>query len=190
MQVKMMSITSFNTSPAAAMPSNIHAFSQCHEGLLSQIRDLKRLPLIENDKEKSEIAGRIYKHLNRSLEEHHQEEEHALFSLVRNCAITNQDQMLLAETYIQRLTHEHQLIELMWKQISPALKEISKGKDPQFDSILAERLCDLYEAHAQFEEQTFLPLAETVLGPHGLATLGYAIHNHHNKNDANIAHYV
>ena len=61
------------------------------------------------------------------------------------------------------------------------LKNVANGRDSNLDSAAVCRLVDTYTAHARFEEQTFLPLSQTILGRNNnhMAALGMSLHMRH-----------
>jgi hemerythrin-like domain-containing protein len=61
------------------------------------------------------------------------------------------------------------------------LRKVAKGQDTALDVLALQAMVQRYQAHAQLEEQTFLPLAQTVLGRNGnhMAALGLSLHMRH-----------
>lgn len=58
---------------------------------------------------------------------------------------------------------------------------MAKGQDTTLDVLALESLVQRYRAHAQLEEQAFLPLAQEILGRQDqhMAALGLMLHMRH-----------
>jgi hypothetical protein len=61
------------------------------------------------------------------------------------------------------------------------VKAAAKAKPGELDLVAVEELVQAFLAHANFEEQQFLPLAETILSRNGnhMAALGLSLHMRH-----------
>ena len=79
------------------------------------------------------------------------------------------------------VTAEHRRAEALWSRIKPALKQIAKGHEADLDQASVAQLVDNYQAHATYEEGTFLPLSQTILGRNAshMAALGLSLHMRH-----------
>lgn len=167
----------------------LNEFSGCHEGIINNFNKLQGLlNLIRETPEDPEIkviARNLIKFFKEVVLEHHAEEEQELFSAVMEFA-EESDATDLAREYIQRLVAEHRELEAMWKQLVPDIKRLSKGKLADIDYQLAEKLATQYLAHAEFEEQYFLPLAAKVLSKQDLSALGLSLHMRHQDTSSNF----
>ena len=81
----------------------------------------------------------------------------------------------------RRLTDEHRELEKIWKSLESGLKKVVKGQFGDVDLVQISRLVSQYRAHALFEEQEYLPLAQQILGRDGnqMAALGMSLHIRH-----------
>jgi hypothetical protein len=72
-------------------------------------------------------------------------------------------------------------MEALWKRVEPAVNANAKGKLADVDAAVVAELVHAYGIHARFEEEEFLPLADTILGRNGnhMAALGLSMHLRH-----------
>jgi len=82
---------------------------------------------------------------------------------------------------VDQLTREHRDVEAQWKQLEPLIKKLAKGQPADVNPQAVSSLVAQYQAHAQFEEQEFLPLSEKILSRNGdhMAALGLSLHMRH-----------
>lgn len=157
------------------------AFSQCHAGILSQLEAFSELPALQATAAQARSVAQTTLTLFKSaVYEHHADEECELFpSVVRSAA--KGEEADRARAMVQRLTAEHRAIESLWKKLEPAVKATAKGKPTHLNRAAVEELVGAYLAHARFEEQAFLPLAQAVLSRNHnhLAALDMALHLRH-----------
>lgn len=156
-------------------------FSQCHSGILKKLDLLSELPaLLEPAARARLIAEQAYEFFRTVIFEHHLDEERELFPAVLESAQAG-DELQRVKTMIRRLTDEHRDLENLWKTLEAGLKKIAKAQAVDLDPTLISRLVVQYRAHAQFEEQAFLPLSETILSrnPNHMAALGLSLHMRH-----------
>ena len=174
-----------NTSPANPKPADtdepLQGFSQCHAGILTQLEALAELPaLLEvaaRARSVSEQTQVIFRH---AVFEHHAEEESELFPAVLRSAHPG-DEHDRVQALVERLTVEHRTMEALWKRIEPSVSAGARGKAADIDSAVVAELVRAYSAHARFEEDSFLPLAQEILGRNGnhMAALGLSLHMRH-----------
>lgn len=166
-------------------------FSGCHEGIIKNFEQLGVLPdLIEQADKASEIrtlSAKLFRFYHDVVLEHHAEEEEELFAAVLD-SLEEDDNSELAKKYIDRLVKEHRELEQLWKSIEPDIKRLSKGKSASLDIKTVEELSKKYLAHADFEEEYFLPLSEKILRKNGLSALGLSLHMRHD--DVDIPGYI
>ena len=165
---------------SADLAAPLNNFSQCHAGILSQLDRLSELPALMAAAERARVAAagtlEIFKH---AVTDHHVEEEADLFPAVLRSATP--DERDLVQAMVNKLTSEHRTVEALWKRVEPAISAASKGKPAEADAALVAELVRAYRAHARFEEEQFLPLAEKILGRNGnhMAALGMSLHMRH-----------
>jgi hemerythrin-like domain-containing protein len=112
--------------------------------------------------------------------EHHAEEEAELFPAVLASAAKGKEHAHV-QAMVDVLTTEHRRIEAAWARLEPHLKALAKGRDDGVDVQDIHALVAAYRSHAQYEEASFLPLAQDILGRDGnhLAALGLSLHLRH-----------
>jgi len=167
--------------PDTAPHQPVQDFSHCHAGILKQLDQLAQLPaLLAPAAQARQIAERALEFFREAIFEHHLDEERELFPAVLASAQkgAEADQVL---ALAKRLTDEHRGLELAWKRLESGLKQVAKGRDAPLDPADIERLVSQYRAHAAFEENSYLPLAQTILGrnPYHLEALSLSLHLRH-----------
>jgi hemerythrin-like domain-containing protein len=156
-------------------------FSECHVGITRQLQVLAGLPsLLEPAARARRIAGETMAFFRGAVHEHHAEEERELFPAVLASAKRGAEREQV-QREVDRLMAEHRQIESLWSQIEPGLQAVAKGRDSDLDPLAVQRLVDTYAGHAHYEEQVFLPLAQTILGrdSNHMAALGLSLHMRH-----------
>ena len=156
-------------------------FSQCHLGIVSQLHALAQLPvLLAAAVQAREVAASTLALFTHAVHEHHADEESVLFPAVLRSAAEGAEG-LRVQALVQRLTAEHRDIEARWKKLEPAVRAAAKVEPAELDLHEVDALVRAYLAHARFEEERFLPLAERILGrnENHMAALGLALHLRH-----------
>jgi hemerythrin-like domain-containing protein len=156
-------------------------FSQCHLGIVSQLHALAQLPvLLAAAVQAREVAARTLALFKLAVHEHHLDEENELFPAVLRSAAEGAE-TLRVKAMVQRLNAEHRDIEARWKKLEPAVRAATKAEPVDLDHKEVHALVRVYLAHARYEEERFLPLAERILGRDGnhMAALGLALHLRH-----------
>ncbi len=174
------------TTPASVPDSNakgdaLSEFSQCHSGILAQLTEFRGLPDLLGPAEKARrVASSTLAFFHDAVLEHHSEEEKELFPAVLASAAKGAEREQV-QVIVDRLVAEHRQIEAMWTRLEPALKAVAKGKDSDLDPTAVIRLVDTYTGHARYEEETFLPMAKTILSrdSNHMAALGMSLHMRH-----------
>ncbi len=166
-------------------------FSQCHAGIFRKLDQLGELPaLLEPAQRAREVAENSLEFFREAIFEHHLDEERELFPAVLESA---QDDTERAKVQLmnKRLTDEHRELEKLWKSLESGLKKVVKGQFGEVNVSDLARLVSQYRAHAQFEEQQYLPLAQQILGRNGnhMAALGLSLHMRH-QNPTAFQFYV
>ena len=159
----------------------LDTFSKCHVGIVQQLSELDKLPaLLEAAAKARRIAGDLVHFYKDVVREHHQEEERELFPAVLASATPGSERDVI-HAIIVRLTREHREVEAAFEHLLPALKAAAKGQDAQLDVQRVESLVAAYWAHAAYEEESFLPMSQQILGRNGdhMAALGVSLHMRH-----------
>jgi heme-degrading monooxygenase HmoA/hemerythrin-like domain-containing protein len=170
------------TSPTHdALDQPIQDFSDCHVGIVNMLNDLAVLSRQPNPMpQRREVAGRTLTFFRDVVTTHHNEEEAELFPAVLADAATG-DERTKIEALVNRLVGEHRHLEGLFAGLTPALSAIENGGEDSLDSAAVTTLVNEYLAHARFEEEVLLPLAQTILGRNSdhMAALGLSLHIRH-----------
>jgi hemerythrin-like domain-containing protein len=167
------------TNPDPDKP--IENFSQCHVGILRHLDAFAGLPaLLDPATQARQIAKDMLGFFRDVVYDHHAEEERELFPAVLASAQAG-DEKAYVQNIVDRLTAEHRQIERTWQSLEPELKHVAKGQDSSLGPIAVSSLVATYRAHAQYEEQVFLPLSQTILSRNSnhMAALGLSLHLRH-----------
>ncbi len=166
-------------------------FSQCHAGIFKKLDLLGELPaLLEPAQRAREVAEKSLEFFREAIFEHHLDEERELFPAVIESAQDDAERAKV-QAMNKRLTDEHRELERIWKGLESGLKKVVKGQFDEVNVADLARLVSQYRAHAQFEEQEYLPLAQQILARNGnhMAALGMSLHMRH-QNPAAFQFYV
>lgn len=159
----------------------ISHFSNCHLGIFAQLSRMGDLPaLLGPAAQARKIAEESLVFFNQALYSHHTEEEKDLFPAVRHSANAGAER-LQVDGLVEQLTHDHRVLEKLWESLEPGLRKVAKGQDTSLDVLALQSLVERYQAHARLEEQSFLPLAQAILGRNDnhMAALGLTLHMRH-----------
>jgi hypothetical protein len=171
-----------SSSPAdTAGHSPIDDFSQCHAGILGHLQTLGSLPaLLEPAARARQVAADAVGFFREAVFEHHSEEERELFPAVLASAAAGEEHERV-KSIVDALTAEHRKVEAAWSKLEPKLKAVAKGHDTDVDPADIRALVEVYQAHARYEEEVFLPLSQAILGRNSnhLAALGMSLHMRH-----------
>jgi Hemerythrin HHE cation binding domain len=140
--------------------------SHCHGRVVSQLQAFAELPAVAAQSRKA--AANMLALFQFAVYGHHADEENELFPAVLRSAAKGEEAERL-QSMVQRLTAEHREIESRWKKLEPLVKSGAEPSD--LDPKAMQDLVQRYMAHALFEEQQFLPIAQAILsrtGPAGL----------------------
>lgn len=79
---------------------------------------------------------------------------------------------------VAQLVREHRDMEARWSALKPAVEAVANGQCAELDAPLIEDMVQHFFAHAHFEEEHFLPLAQKILGRESevMAMLGRSLH--------------
>lgn len=173
--------TDSETQTAPWLEAPLTRFSKCHMGIVSQLQTIAGLPaLIVAAAQCRAGATSTLALFEHAVVEHHAEEERELFPVVLQSAGRGEEHDRV-QAIVRRLTAEHRAIEFLWKSVAPAIRAAAANKPADLDPATVDELVHCCMAHANFEEQQFLPLAETILSRNGnhMAALGLSIHLRH-----------
>jgi hemerythrin-like domain-containing protein len=165
----------------------IDDFSHCHVGIFRKLDMLGELSaLLEPARKAREIAEKSLEFFREAIFEHHLDEERELFPSVLASAAKGEEQDRV-KAMAKRLTDEHRELERLWKSLEAGLKKVAKGQSTDLDTAIIQQLVTQYRAHAQFEEQEFLPLSQVILGRNSnhMAALGMSLHMRHTRGPLN-----
>lgn len=166
-------------------------FSHCHAGIFRKLDLLGELPaLLEPAQRARDVAEKSLEFFREAIFEHHLDEERELFpAVLANCQDEVERGRVTAMN--KRLSDEHRELERIWKGLESGLKKVVKGQFADVDAVAIARLVSQYRAHAQFEEQEYLPLAQQILGRNDqqMAALGLSLHMRH-QNPTAFQFYV
>lgn len=164
----------------------IQSFSNCHAGIVTQLQALDQLPaLLAAAEQARSTAERALKFFSHVILQHHQDEERELFPAVLAIAVAGEERQRV-QAMVEQLTREHRSIEAAWSALEPGLKQAAKGQGgARLDAAGVKALVETYLGHAQFEENEFLPLSQTILARNSnhMAALGLSLHTRHELND-------
>lgn len=159
----------------------IEDFSECHAGIVSHLKELDKLPaLLEPAMQARKIAAEAVRFFRSAVFEHHTEEERELFPAVLANANPGEERDKV-KVIVDRLVREHRHLESVWSKLEPELQAVATGGHAEVDVAALELLVTNYQAHAKYEEDSFLPLSKAILAREGehLAALGQRIHMRH-----------
>jgi heme-degrading monooxygenase HmoA len=184
--VEHFSVADSKTSPAhATMDPPIQDFSDCHVGIFAMLDDLTALSGRQiPPPRRRDVAAHTLTFFHDVVMAHHKEEEAELFTAVLADAMAG-DERTKVEALVNRLASEHRRVETLYSELAPVLSAIENGDDAWLDAAAVKTLVDEYRAHARFEEDVLLPLAQSILSRNGdhMAALGLSLHIRHSLGD-------
>jgi hemerythrin-like domain-containing protein len=157
------------------------SFEKCHTEILDRLGQMTALPnLVAAADQSRSIASDLLTLFAKSILVHHADEEKELFPAVLADAIPGEEKAK-ASAMVRRLVDEHRAIEAAWRDLKSAVQAAAAGKPATLDAQAVAELVLAYNAHANYEETEFLPLAETILGRNAnhMAALGLSLHMRH-----------
>ena len=174
-----------STTPETESNAPIRSFSHSHDGIVARLRDMEKLPeLLEPMAQARKIAANSVQFIRQVVFEHHIEEERDLFPAVLASAAKG-DERSKVQQMVDQLVREHRDVESAFTKLEPRLNAIAKGQANEIDVAALDDVVRRYIAHARFEEDQFLPLAETILqrNANHMAALGVSLHARHTMKD-------
>ena len=159
----------------------IESFSECHAGIVSHLKELDTLPaLLAPAMQARKIAAEAVRFFRSAVFEHHNEEERELFPSVLSNASEGEERNKV-QAIVDRLVREHRHLEAVWLKLEPELTAVATGGHAEVDVAALEQLVTNYQAHAKYEEDSFLPISKAILGRESahMASLGQRLHMRH-----------
>lgn len=175
-------MTAQSAAPSPAQSETpIAGFSRSHAGIITQLEAFAELPELAAAAERArQVAEDTLALFEPIVLEHHADEEGDLFPAVQRSAAEGEERERVQEI-VQQLTKEHRSIEELWKLVKPQVKHVAHGKPAELDTVALDGLVRAYIAHARFEEEEFLPLAQQILArnTNHMDALKIALHVRH-----------
>jgi len=153
-------------------------FAGDHKVIVEQLGTLSWLPQLTRAASRARrVAEQTLAMFDEQVERHHREEETELFPAVLRSAHKGEEATQV-QAHVDRLKVEHAGIETQWHRLAPQLRKVAAGKEVEMDTEELEQLVEAYLAHARFEEEVFLPLANKILTRNGnhMSALGLSLH--------------
>lgn len=167
-----------DTSSPVHIDAPLAGFSECHHDFVAQLHSALYLPELVTAAAKARaMATDLLKMFHEGLAVHHAEEESELFPAVLDAAQPGPE-LDEVRAMVAQLVGEHRDMEARWARLQPAIEAVSRGEVPALDAPLIEDLVQHFFAHAHFEEEHFLPIAQNILGRQSevMASLGRTLH--------------
>lgn len=156
--------------PAGSDPDPLQLFVGCHDEIRGGIASLEALASAlaggGGMPEMRRVAGEVLGCFERTVPEHHREEERELWPMVRRSA--RGEDLQTFEAIAARLRKEHHELEAAWAELRRAVESIARGGDAGGAALDPERVAKLAEAyrnHALFEDEVVVPMAHYLLSP-------------------------
>jgi|KBSSwiStaDraftv2_1062776.scaffolds.fasta_scaffold1238592_1 hemerythrin-like domain-containing protein len=166
--------------------ASLAGFSECHHDFVAQLHSALYLPeLVEAAAKARVMANDLLKMFGHGVRTHHAEEENELFPAVLRAAESGPE-FDKVRAMVDQLVGEHRDMEARWAQLQPEVEAVARGEVRAMDAALIQDMVQHFFAHAHFEEEHFLPLAQKVLGrdSESMAALGHALHQRHRQREA------
>lgn len=161
-------------TPAPDFSAPLELLHACHGRIEAQCATLLKLPdYIQAhgvDLQVQQAATAILRYFSTAAQRHHEDEEHALFPLVRTHATAHENGRMAV--LLDNLIAQHRDMEAAWHGLQPLLEMLAKGKDSVGLVAAIGHFVSLYQAHIAHEESALLPYARSALKPEQLAALG------------------
>lgn len=167
-----------DSSSPVHIDAPLAGFSECHHEFVAQLHSALYLPELVTAAAKARaMANDLVKMFREGLVVHHAEEERELFPAVLRAAEPG-DELEEVRTMVEQLVREHRDMDARWAALQPALEAVARGETPAVDAALIEDMVQHFFAHAHFEEEHFLPVAQKILGRQSevMALLGRTLH--------------
>lgn len=145
----------------------------CHQRIQAQCETLERivahLKEHEVDAQTREACTQVLRYFNTAAKQHHADEEENLYPLLSR-------QSLKLADIVHRLKQQHSELERAWEDLQARLgKPASLSEDLEAFATTVEHFCHDYREHIALEEEELLFMAQHILGPDELRSLGNAM---------------
>lgn len=153
----------------------LHVIHDAHGALLQRCATLRQLADDLAQGRADGVAARaedVLVYFNEAAEIHHQDEEQDLFPLMRAALDV---ETAAASHLLDALQLEHQTLAAQWAALALPLQKLADGAVADLPLTLCDAFAQGYFKHVAQEEQQLLPLAEYLLKPAQLKTLGAAM---------------
>jgi len=151
----------------------LEVLEACHGRIAKQCDTLEKilahLPAHGADAQAQQAARAVLAYFDTAAVHHHDDEERNLFPLLEQAGAPG------ACDLVEALTLEHDELALLWRRLSPALRQLGTGAANALDEALARRFIALNRSHLEFENTHVLPLARQTLGAADVERLGRAM---------------
>lgn len=167
-----------DTTDPVHIDGALAGFSECHHDFVAQLHSALYLPeLVTAAARARAMADGLLRMFREDVFLHHAEEEHELFPAVLRAALPGPETEEV-RAMVAQLVHEHRYMDGRWSELKPALEAVARGQAATIDAALIEDIVQHFFAHAHFEEEHFLPLAQKILSreSEAMASLGRTLH--------------
>ena len=146
----------------------------CHDRIEAHCTTLEKLveylPLHGCDSAARQAAANILRYFDTASPNHHADEERDLFPLLR--ANSHSPEAIELAALLESLLAEHRLMEQAWQNVRAGLVAITTGSGMTLDKPAVSDFVALYRSHIETENSRLLPLANILLTPAQLTSLG------------------
>jgi len=167
----MISVLTGATAPSFDHP--LQMLRACHGKILQQCDTLQRLAAhLERkgcDQQAQQAAQGILRYFDTAGQFHHQDEEQDLFPALRAAAGADHSAL---EALLERLLAEHVFMLAAWEALHPVLSKLAEGNQTTLTAGLSENFIGRYTDHIAIENAELLPLAERLLDPQQMESIG------------------
>jgi hemerythrin-like domain-containing protein len=167
-----------DTTDPVHIDAPLAEFSECHHDFVAQLHSALYLPELVTAAAKARVmADDLVRMFREGVTVHHADEERKLFPAVLAAARPGAE-LDQVRAMVAQLVSEHRDMEARWSALRPAVEAVTRGETPVLNAALIEDMVQHFFAHAHFEEEHFLPLAQKILGRQGdaMAALGRTLH--------------
>lgn len=160
-----------NNAPDFSDP--IGLLRACHQRIQGHCDTLERIVTHlrdqEVDAETRDACGKVLRYFNTAAKDHHDDEEENLFPVLSR-------QSLKLADIVHELKQQHSQLDEAWLVLQGFLGQpASIAQDLDIFAKAVEAFCTSYREHINTEEEELLFMAQHILGPDDLRSLGNAM---------------
>jgi pyridoxamine 5'-phosphate oxidase len=152
----------------------IAILKHCHDRIRKQIRTMQKLldhlPSNGADDSARRGAKAILQYFDKAAPNHHADEEEDLFPMLQ--ATAKEDDAALLASLLPLILHEHQKMDIAWRQLENQLRPIASGSLSLLSAQDVQSFAELYAAHMEKEETQIAPMATRIFSAEQMARLG------------------